>query len=83
MRAISKDILDALELDKVSGTQATQQYREYFVCSMFQAPYMKFDHNPYGMVTEGVFHTRHLNKLRFRFISMLSDVEDSRESAFE
>ena len=50
---------------------------------MFQPPYMKFNHKPYGMVTEGVFHTRHLNKLRFRFISMLSDVEDSREDAFE
>ena len=46
MRAISKDILDALELDKVSETQAMQQYREYFVCSMFQPPYIKFSHKP-------------------------------------
>ena len=59
---MDKDILDALKLDEVSETQSKEQYREYFVGVLFQPPYMKFNHKPYGMVTEGVFHTRYLGE---------------------
>ena len=65
MREIDKQILDLLELDKVTQLQAIRQYKNY------------------KSLTEGLYHSWPADKMRFKFISLLDDVELSRKLNIE